>query len=294
VALSAASLVFAPQLVSSTSTAQSITLTNSGNATLKITSIAITGANATDFAQSNTCGATLAAAASCTISAAFKPAAIGNRSAAVSITNNADGSPQTVALTGSGSDFSVENAGGGSGSATIAAGQSTSYNLQIQPLGGFNGAVSLTCTGAPALATCTLLPSSAVMNGSAPSVFTATVTTTASSTGPVLRFPRTGSPIVLLVCLELVLLAFASYRSQARSATRLPRRGFGLASALLLIGLIWLATSFGGCSSVGTRTDAGSGSVTHSAGTPKGTYALTITGSSGGVTHTQNLTLTVN
>src|SRR5205085_4067586 len=96
---------FSSQVVGSTSAAQTVTLTNSGNAALTISSIGLSGTNSGDFAQTNTCpssSSTLAAGASCTISVTFTPTATGTRSASVTITDNAGGSPQLVALTGTG------------------------------------------------------------------------------------------------------------------------------------------------------------------------------------------------
>jgi hypothetical protein len=100
--LSPASLAFGNQSVGTTSTAQALTLTNTGNAALSITSLTMTGTNAGDFAQTNTCGSSVAAGANCTISVSFTPSASGARSAALSIADNASGSPQTVSLTGTG------------------------------------------------------------------------------------------------------------------------------------------------------------------------------------------------
>jgi hypothetical protein len=102
VVLSPNSLTFATQSVGTTSAPQTVNLTNNANTTLSITSISITGTNAADFAQSNTCGAAVAAGGSCTISVTFTPSAIGSRAASISIADNANGSPQTVSLTGSG------------------------------------------------------------------------------------------------------------------------------------------------------------------------------------------------
>jgi len=79
-----------------------VTLTNVGTTALTITGKAITGTNAGDFAQTNTCGSSLAASASCTFSVTFKPTASGTRTAALSVTDSASGSPQTVSLTGTG------------------------------------------------------------------------------------------------------------------------------------------------------------------------------------------------
>jgi hypothetical protein len=95
---SPSSLTFATQLVGTSSSAQSATLTNYGTTALSITSIAASG----DFSQTNTCGSSLAAEASCTISVTFKPTQRGTRTGTLSITDNAAGSPQTVSLTGTG------------------------------------------------------------------------------------------------------------------------------------------------------------------------------------------------
>ena len=57
VSLTSGSLTYANQNVGTTSTAQSVTLNNTGSAALTITSIAVTGTNPGDFAQTNTCGA---------------------------------------------------------------------------------------------------------------------------------------------------------------------------------------------------------------------------------------------
>ncbi|HSS11286.1 MAG TPA: choice-of-anchor D domain-containing protein, partial [Acidimicrobiales bacterium] len=106
VTLNPATVSFASQLVSTTSGAQTVTLTNGGNAPLSIASIGLAGANPGDFAQSNTCPlspATVAAGASCTISVAFGPKATGSRTASLSIADNAVGSPHGVNLGGTGS-----------------------------------------------------------------------------------------------------------------------------------------------------------------------------------------------
>ena len=94
------SLTFGPQAIGTTSSPQIATLTNTGIATLTLSSIGIVGANASDFAETNTCGPTLAPNDNCQVSVTFTPTVAGTRSAAVSITDNASDSPQTVALTG--------------------------------------------------------------------------------------------------------------------------------------------------------------------------------------------------
>jgi hypothetical protein len=75
-----------------------------GTTALSITSIVVTGVEAGDFPKTGTtCGSTLAAAASCTVSLTFKPSTTGSRSANLTVTDNASGSPQHVTLSGTGS-----------------------------------------------------------------------------------------------------------------------------------------------------------------------------------------------
>jgi hypothetical protein len=119
VLLSPGSLTFATQLIKTSSKAQTVAMINTGSASLTITSIAITGADPADFTQANTCGSSLAINGSCTITVTFKPQAINTRTASVSITDNASGSPQTVALSGVGTQVKIFPASLNFGSITI-------------------------------------------------------------------------------------------------------------------------------------------------------------------------------
>ena len=103
VSFSPTNLSFVSQPVGTTSTTQTITLANSGSATLTITSLAVTGTNASDFVETHLCGSSLTAGAYCRIAVLFSPTAAGVRTAALSVTDNANGSPQTVSLSGTGS-----------------------------------------------------------------------------------------------------------------------------------------------------------------------------------------------
>ena len=96
--LSPTSLTFASQSVGTTSAAQTVTLSNTGTATLTISSIVASG----DFAETDNCGGSLASGGNCSISVTFTPTASGTRTGSSSVTDNASGSPQTVGLTGTG------------------------------------------------------------------------------------------------------------------------------------------------------------------------------------------------
>ena len=102
VLLTPTELNFGTQAVGTRSLAKKITLTNKGNAAISITSIAITGTNSGDFAETNNCGKQVASGASCFIKVTFKPLTKGGRTADVSVYDNGGGSPQQVGLTGTG------------------------------------------------------------------------------------------------------------------------------------------------------------------------------------------------
>ena len=97
--LSPASLAFGNQAIGTTSATKTVTLTNISAAAVSLTSIVPSG----DFATpSKTCGASLAAGASCTLSVAFKPSVTGAVSGDVTVTYPGEGSPQRLGLSGTG------------------------------------------------------------------------------------------------------------------------------------------------------------------------------------------------
>ncbi len=96
--LSPTSLSFGNQDVGTTSSAQPITLSNYGTATLSGISIA----PSTDFGETSTCGSTLASGANCTINVTFTPGQTGNLTGTLSVADNLNDSPQTASLSGTG------------------------------------------------------------------------------------------------------------------------------------------------------------------------------------------------
>jgi len=174
--LSPTSLTFAGQPLTTTSPAQTVTLSNTGGAPLTITSITSDG----DFSESNTCGGTLASGANCPISVAFAPTVTGGRNGTLTVYSDAPGSPHTVSLTGTGTDFSVSAS---PGTQTVKAGKATTYALSLGPLSGFTGVAALSCPGAPARVTCTFTPTSVQLDGTHTSTATASVKTTSGKKG---------------------------------------------------------------------------------------------------------------
>lgn len=104
ISLSATTLTFAAQTLGSTSAVQSVTVTNSGSALLSLKSIALAGAAAADFGQVGTCTATttLVAGAGCTLAISFTPAALGVRSATLTVQSDASNGAAVLSLSGTG------------------------------------------------------------------------------------------------------------------------------------------------------------------------------------------------
>jgi hypothetical protein len=96
------SLSFGTVKANSGTATKSVTLTSAGGTALSVTSIAISGANPADFSQTNTCPASMAPKATCSISVTFKPKAKGSLSGSLVITTNARNSPQSISLSGTG------------------------------------------------------------------------------------------------------------------------------------------------------------------------------------------------
>jgi Domain of unknown function (DUF1929)/Glyoxal oxidase N-terminus/PKD domain/Abnormal spindle-like microcephaly-assoc'd, ASPM-SPD-2-Hydin len=273
VSLAPTVLQFGGEPVGTASSAQAIKLANSGTAALQISNITVSG----DFSQTNNCGSTVNVGASCAITVTFKPTQGGARSGVVTIAE-ATGTNQ-VALAGTGMDFTLTttpNLG------TYTAGQSAKFNVTMNALGGFNQPASLSCAGAPANSTCTM-SSPSVTPGSPATI---TVTTAGKSMlWPELPSLPNGLPLPMLCGLAFFALALWSV---AKPQRRLKLAFSGLA-------MVMLTTS--GCASV-AGINGTSGSNTTSPPltadvTPAGTYTITVTATSGTLTHTVTYTLTV-
>jgi hypothetical protein len=271
--VSPTALTFASQTVGTTSTAQTATLTNSGNAPLSITGISASS----DFAQTNTCGTSLAIGSNCQISVTFSPTAAGNATGNITVAQSVGG-PQTVALSGIGvaaPDFTVGLASGSQGSQTIAAGQNAQFGIAVAPAGSFTGTVNLNCSITPTatpVPTCSLSNSAVQLSGTAVPV-TATIATAAPTTSQS-RPPLGGAPVVWTAILLGTLLPWKRRR---------PR--------LMAIAVI----AFAGVSVIGCG-GGGSSSSSHTTttpGTPTGTYTATITAVSGNLNHNTTMTVVV-
>jgi len=97
--LSQAALDFAPEVLATPSAQQTVTVTNTILSPIAISSVA---SGSSEFAENTTCNSTLAAGDSCTIGIAFTPAQIGIRGTSITLTDDTQGSPHSVSLSGTG------------------------------------------------------------------------------------------------------------------------------------------------------------------------------------------------
>ena len=164
--------------------------------------------------------------------------------------------------------------GGDSSSATVTAGQSASYTLSIGGAG-MGGTATLTCSGAPAGANCTVPPSEQ-FNSTTPTTFNVGVTTTARTAGALL--PAGFAPAAWLSAFAMLgMVVLPRARASKRSCRCL---------RLLPLTLALFVVSCGG-------GGGGTTSPPPSGGTPAGNYTLSVKATSGTTTQTVSLSLIV-
>jgi hypothetical protein len=287
VSLSSNSLSFGTVLEGTTSMVQSVTLANTGNGTLNIFSVSVVGA---DYTQTNTCGSSVAAGANCIINVSYSPTSSGANQTRIDVTDNAANSPQTIALSGTGTEFLLMPATGASTSQTVNAGATANYSLTLTPSATTRDTVTLSCSGAPPAAVCSVSPTQQTFRSSSAVSVSISVSTTSRSglamrggfpTAPLLRYLA-----LLTMMSSLSIAGILTVRATSGTCGPLVSRYaicfvFTL-SFLLLIGC-------GGSSPQSTPPPP--------SGTPAGTYTLTVTAVSASSTNpnqTVTLNLTVN
>jgi hypothetical protein len=175
-------LTFGNWPIGQTSTPLTVTLTSSGGVDLSLTGITITGPNASDFAETSSCGTpppakSLGVDSTCAVSVTFTPGSYAQRTATLTFADNAPTGTQAVALSGSGPDFTIS---ADPTTITVTKGKSGNSTLTLTPFGGFNQLISFTCTVVPAGPTCTA-PSPLQMDGSNPETTNLAIQTTTST-----------------------------------------------------------------------------------------------------------------
>jgi len=261
------------------SSAQTLTVTNSGNSPLHISSVSLAAANSSEFTANNTCSAPVAPAANCTISIAFSPIATGQRTANLIVSDDVSGSPQIVSLGATANPaFTVGPAPGGSTTASVSAGQTAQYQLQLVPGPGYSGTVSLACSGAPQAAVCQA-PSTVTIANSAASAFTVSVSTSGPAQIPPVsrRYFTPFANLRALSLLTIAILLLLIRRSLASLRSLFGRRWIpeceALATAVLLAVLaVW------GCGGAGSASVTPAPPITPPpVVTPSGTSTIVVT-----------------
>lgn len=136
--LSPTSLTFGDVVTGHTSPSQTVVLSNTGNATLNISSVTVSQ----QYGVQSQCGTTLSAGATCNILVAFRPTMIGLVTGTLTVTDNAPGSPQTASLTGYGTVVQLSPSSLNFGTVTV--GQSSSpMNITLTNKGS-NQSLSIT------------------------------------------------------------------------------------------------------------------------------------------------------
>src|SRR6266446_4403221 len=183
-------------------------------------------------------------------------------------------------------DLSFGAAAGSSTSATVKAGQTAMYSLQLSLIGGSATdqlTVTVSCMGAPPKATCTG-PTAVTVTQAAPAAVAINVSTTANGllipAAPRLRTPLNRLPILWVVSILIGLLLL---RRCKQTKARVWAARLAFAAPVLLLAMM--------TASIGGGTNSSLPPV--NTGTPPGTYTLTVTAASGNLTHIQQLTLTV-
>jgi hypothetical protein len=211
----------------------------------------------------------------------FTPQANGARTATLNIADNATGSPQMVALSGTGvtSQVIIAIAPGGSSTATTVSGGTAFYGLTITGAPGVTGTVQLGCIPSSVLITCNVIPSSVTLTGGTTEVAFAIQTFcqgATTSTGFVARGGgRVGGGIAGGIGLLLVSMVFGGAMWMFRGNRRV---------ALTFATLLLVALGSAACNSLPKGPNGA---------TPAGTYSLSLTTTLNGQTQTLNNFLTL-
>ena len=216
------------------------------------------------------------AMATCLITVVFSPTATGNRTGTLTIVDSAADSPHTVSLMGTGvTNLGLGVAADGSDTATVSAGASASYKLTIGGTG-VGGNASLSCTGAPAEATCSV-PATQNVNANTQGTFTANITTTPRTMGA-LHCPGAENPGWFSATAVMAGLILVSDRTEKTNWE---------ASDLVIC-----VTGFVATHRAELFVGGGGGHQTLH-GTPAGTYNLMVTATIGSNSQSTMLTLIV-
>src|SRR5579859_47733 len=173
------------------------------------------------------------------------------------------------------------------GSQTITAGQTAQFTITTGGLNGFTGSVALTCSGTPANATCGFAQSSLSPASGGMATTIMTVTTNASPYMPALVIPGNpgGTTLTMLIQMTAWALCCVLLFWRARRLTKIGRPTWRYAAAVLLLAALSVTAALaGGC---------GYSSNGMSTGTQRGSSTIMINATSGSLSHSTSVSLTV-
>jgi hypothetical protein len=287
IGLSIPQLGFSVTAVGSPSSGQTVTLTNTGTAA-SLTGLTISGTNIAEFPFTTTCTATLAAQASCTITIHFTPTQLGLRVGTLNIAANG-GIFAPIPESGNAvTDFTISpvNASSGGASQNILPGGTANYAIAIVPTLGtsFLTPTVLSISGQPAGAVASVgtepwtqltstswqLPANTTLQNLALSFSVPALSASAAREHTPLR-------TVLPILWGILLLPFAA---------RLRRTGKRLAR---MLSLLFVASA--GVAALATLSGCGANNGFF--GQPQQSYTITVTATTGTLTHATQVTLTV-
>jgi hypothetical protein len=272
--VSTASVAFNTQPVA-TAISKTIVLSNTGSTAIAVT-FSITGANQSDFVESDNCGGSVSGGGECNVTVKFTPSAPPTAEAAT-LTITGASTSLTVSLTGTGTSGSTTGSGSAPFTMPTSAGVSTtegstaSFPFSVAPVNGSKALVSFTCSG-PVGSSCSLSPSSFTMDGVTVTTVTLSVNTTGGNGGSAKS--QVGTKSIFLALLPFSMMGMLLINK---------RRGSLL--VLLLLAL---------CVAMGTVSCGGGSASSSSGALAPGTYPVTVTAVSNGATQTLTVSLLVN
>jgi Bacterial Ig-like domain (group 3) len=288
---------------------QVLTLTNSGGATLAVSTVTVSGSNPSSFMESSNC-ANVAVNANCQISVTFTPsnaeylclgpkqlnsrcrsaqqsAARNTFSATLTVVNNASPSSQSVALSGTAAEIGTYTLSGSK--VTVAPGSSGSSTISATVAGGYSGTITLaSCSesnspaGAIDIPTCTITNSTLTV-GASNSTGLVTISAAAPQTNLRLANSKSNSTMKTAAGAGSLLIAGVFIFGISPRSHRVLR----------LLAIILCLAAFTLCSGCGGN--GSSNGTSNNPGTTPGSYTFTVTGTDGAaVKQTATIAVTVN
>lgn len=281
ITLAPASIDFGVIGVQTLSPSQTLTLTNGSASTVNGIQAVATG----PFLDTSTCGVTLPPGQACTFSLVFEPVATGAQSGSLTV-SSANAATLTATLAGTAIGFELVPTS--ATTVSVTSGGIASYALQLVPLAGSVGNVSLSCGNLPPNSTCSLTPTAASLG--APTAIAVAVETGVQSVAQIRRAGLGDAEdwpcSVLLLALPLLLVG---WRRKALWT------GSSRWTVLLALAAVGLAGTMTGCGKGGgpLAFATSSSPLPSTSLTPSGTYTVTVTAQAGGLQKSVSLTVQV-